>query len=34
MGAALPYNFPHFEISNDMPKDSEIHMVVRGLKNG
>ncbi len=34
MGAALPYNFLHFEISDDMLTDSEMHMVVRGLKNG
>jgi hypothetical protein len=34
MGAALPYNFPNFEISDDMPTDSEMHTVVRGLKNG
>ena len=24
MGEALPFNFPHFEISDDMPTDSEI----------
>jgi hypothetical protein len=24
MGEALPFNFPHFDISNDMPTDSEI----------
>jgi hypothetical protein len=34
MGAALPHNFPHFKISDDMPTDSELHTVVRGLKNG
>ncbi len=34
MGEALPFNFPHFEISNDMPKDSEIQKVVGGLRNG
>jgi hypothetical protein len=34
MGAALPFNFPHFEISDNMPTDSEMQMVVRGLKNG
>jgi hypothetical protein len=34
MGAALPYNFLHFKISNDMPTDSEMGMVVTGLKNG
>jgi hypothetical protein len=34
MGVALPYNFPHFEISNNMPTDSEMQMVVRGLKIG
>jgi hypothetical protein len=34
MGAALPYNFPHFEISNNMPTNSEMRTVVRGLKNG
>jgi hypothetical protein len=34
MGAALPYNFPHFKISNDMPTDAGMRTVVRGLKNG
>ncbi len=34
MGAALQYNFWHFEISDDMPTDSEMCTVVRGLKNG
>ncbi len=34
MGEALPFNFPHFEISDDMPKDSEIRKVVGGLRNG
>ena len=34
MGAALPHNFPHFKISNNMPTDSEMQMVVRGLKIG
>ncbi len=33
MGAALPFNFLHFEISNNMPTDSEVQTVVRGLKN-
>jgi hypothetical protein len=33
MGMALPYNFLHFKISNDMPTDSEMHTVVRRLKN-
>ncbi len=33
-GVALPYNFPHFKISDDMPTDSEMRTVVRGLKNG
>jgi hypothetical protein len=33
MGAALPYNFSHCEISDDMPTDSEMRTVVRGLKN-
>ncbi len=34
IGEALPFNFPHFEISNDMPTDSEIQKVVGGLRNG
>ncbi len=34
LGAALPFNFLYFEISDDMPTDSEVQMVVRGLKNG
>jgi hypothetical protein len=34
MGEALPFNFPHFEISDDMPTDSEIQKVVGGLRNG
>jgi hypothetical protein len=34
MGAALPFNLLHFKISNDMPTDSEVQLVVRGLKNG
>jgi hypothetical protein len=34
MGAALLHNFLHFKISNDMPTDSEMHTVVRGLQNG
>ncbi len=34
MGAALPHNFPHFEVSDDMPTDSELHTMVRRLKNG
>ncbi len=34
MGAALQNNFLHFEISDDMPTDSEMRMVVRGLQNG
>jgi hypothetical protein len=34
MGEALPFNFPHFKISDDMPTDSEIQKVVGGLRNG
>ena len=34
MGEALPFNFPHFEISDNMPTDSEVRTVVRGLRNG
>jgi hypothetical protein len=34
MGEALPFNFPHFEISDDMPTDSELRKVVGGLRNG
>ena len=34
MGAPLPFNFPFFKISNDMPTDLEVHAVVRGLQNG
>ncbi len=33
MGKALPFNFPHFKISDDMPTDSEIQKVVGGLRN-
>jgi hypothetical protein len=29
MGAALPLNFLHFKIFNDMPTDSEVQTVVR-----
>ncbi len=34
MGEALPFNFPHFEISDNMPTDSEIQKVVGGLRKG
>jgi hypothetical protein len=34
MREALPFDFPHFEISNDVPTDSELRKVVRVLKNG
>ncbi len=34
MGEALPFNFPHFKISNNMPTDSELRKVVGGLRNG
>ena len=34
MGAALPHNFLHFEISDNTPTDSEMCTVVRGLQNG
>ena len=34
MGAPLPFNFPFFEISNNMPTDLEVHAVVQRLKNG
>ncbi len=34
MGSALSFNFLYFEISNNMPTDSEVQMVVRGSKNG
>jgi hypothetical protein len=34
MGAVLPHNFLHSEISDDMPADSEMCTVVRGLQNG
>jgi hypothetical protein len=30
MGEALLFKFPHFEISNDMPTDSEMQKVVGG----
>ncbi len=33
MGAALPFNFPHFVIPDDMPTDEEVQKVVRGLQN-
>ncbi len=34
MGEALPFNFPHFKISDNMPTDSEIRKVVGGLRIG
>jgi hypothetical protein len=34
MGEALPFNFPHFKISDDMPTDSELRKVVGGLRDG
>ncbi len=34
MGEALPFKFPHFEISDDMPTDSEVQKVVGALRNG
>jgi hypothetical protein len=34
MGEALPFIIPHFEISDDMPTDSELRKVVGGLRNG
>ena len=34
MGCALPFRFPHFEISDGMPTDSEVRMVVGKLRNG
>ncbi len=34
MGAALPHNFPHFKIFDNMPTDSKMCTVVRGLQNG
>jgi hypothetical protein len=34
MGKALPFNFLHFKISNNMPTDSEIQKVGGGLRNG
>jgi hypothetical protein len=34
MGEALSFNFLHFEISDDMPTDSEVQKVVGGLRNG
>ena len=34
MGAPLPFNFPFFEISNNMPTDLEVHAVIQRLKNG
>ncbi len=33
MEVALPHNFPHFEISDNMPTDSGVCTVVRELKN-
>ena len=33
MGGPLPFNFPFFKISDNMPTDSEVRTVVRGLKN-
>ena len=32
-GPPLPFNFSHFEIFDDMPTDSDVRMVVWGLKN-
>ncbi len=34
IGKALSFSFPHFEISDDMPTDSELRKVVGGLWNG
>jgi hypothetical protein len=34
MGAALLFNFLHFEISDNMPTDPKVQTVVKGLKNG
>ena len=34
LGPPLPYNFPSFAISDDLPSDAEVRTVVRGLKNG
>ncbi len=34
MGEALPFNFLHFEVSDNMPTDSEVQKVVGGLRNG
>jgi hypothetical protein len=34
MREALPFKSPHFEISNDIPTDSEVQKVVGGLRNG
>jgi len=34
LGPPLPNNFPFFAISDDLPSDSEVRKVVRGLKNG
>jgi hypothetical protein len=34
MGEAFPFNFLHFEISDNMPTDSELRKVVGGLQNG
>ncbi len=33
LGPPLPYNFPSFAIPDKLPMDSEVRMVVRGLKN-
>jgi hypothetical protein len=34
MGTPLPFNFPVFEIPDEVPTDEEIRAVVSGLKNG
>jgi hypothetical protein len=34
MGPPLPFNFPFFNISDNMPTDLEVRTVVRGLQNG
>ncbi len=34
LGPPLPHNFPSFAIPDDLPTDSEVRKVVRGLKNG
>jgi hypothetical protein len=34
LGPPLPYNFPSFAIPDDLPLDSKVPKVVRGLKNG